>query len=35
MVAVKKGNAGIVRKLIQHEANVNLTNKVNQALFQS
>ena len=35
MMAAKKGNVGIVRKLIHHEANVNLTNKVNQALIQS
>ena len=29
MMAAKKGNVGIVRKLIKHGANVNLTNKVN------
>ena len=28
MRAAKKGNVGIVKMLIQHEANVNLTNKV-------
>ena len=28
MVAARKGNVGIVRKLIQHGANVNITNKV-------
>jgi len=27
MVAARKGNVGIVTKLIQHGANVNLTNK--------
>ena len=35
MVAAKKGNVGIVRKLIHHEASVNLTNKVNPASFQT
>ena len=29
MMAAKMGNVGIVRKLIHHGANVNLTNKVN------
>ena len=28
MVAARKGGVGIVKKLIQHGANVNLTNKV-------
>ena len=28
MVAARMGNVGIVRKLIQYGANVNLTNKV-------
>ena len=28
MVAARKGSVGIVKKLIQHGANVNLTNKV-------
>jgi len=28
MVAARKGNVGIVRKLIQHGANMNPTNKV-------
>ena len=31
MMAAKKGNMGIVRKLIHHGANRNLTNKVNPA----
>ena len=35
MVAAKKGNAGVVRKLIQHGASLKLTNKVSQASFQS
>ena len=35
MVAAKKGNAGVVRKLIQHGASLKLTNKVNQASFQT
>ena len=35
MRAAKKGNVAIVRKLIKHGANVNLTSKVNQALIQS
>ena len=35
MKAAKKGNVGIVRKLIHHGANVNLTNKVNQVLIRS
>ena len=35
MVAAKKGNVGIVRKLMKHGANMNLTDKVNQVLFQS
>ena len=35
MVAAKKGSVGTVRNLIQHGANVNLTNKVDHALFQS
>ena len=35
MMAAWKGNVGIVRKLIKHGASVNLTNKVNQVLFQS
>ena len=30
-MAAKKGNVGIVRKLIYHGANMNLTNKVNPA----
>ena len=34
MVAAWKGNVGIIRKMIQYGANVNLTNKVNQALLQ-
>ena len=29
MMAAREGNVGIVRKLIQHGASVNLTNKVN------
>ena len=29
MMAAKKGNVGIVRKLIKHGANTKLTNKVN------
>ena len=35
MVAAKKGNVGIVRKLIQHGASLKLTNKVSQASFQT
>ena len=35
MVAAKNGNVGIVRKLIQHGASLKLTNKVNQASFQT
>ena len=34
MVAAKKANMGIVRKLIHHGASKNLTNKVNPASFQ-
>ena len=34
MMAAKKGNVGIVRKLIHHGANVKLTNKVNPPSFQ-
>ena len=34
MMAAKKGNVGIVRKLIKHGANMKLTNKVNESLFQ-
>ena len=33
MIAAKKGNVGIVKKLIKHGANVNLTNEVNQVLL--
>ena len=33
MMAAEKGNVGIVRKLIQHGASVNLTNKVNESQF--
>ena len=33
MTATKKGNVGIIRKLIKHGASVNLTNKVNQVLL--
>ena len=29
------GNVGVVRKLIQHGASLNLTNKVSQASFQT
>ena len=32
MMAAKKGNIGIVRKLVHHGANVKLANKVNQVL---
>ena len=35
MIAAKKGNVGIVRKLIKHGANVNLTNKVNESSFHT
>ena len=35
MMAAKKGNVGIVRKLMKHGANVKLTNKVNQVSFQT
>ena len=35
MMAAKKGNVGIVRKLIHHGTSINLTNKVNQVLFES
>ena len=35
MMAAEMGNVGIVRKLIQYGASLNLTNKVNQASFQS
>ena len=34
MVAAKKGNVGIVRKLMKHEAAINLTDKVNASSFQ-
>ena len=34
MMAAKKGNVRIVRKLLQHGTSVNLTDKVNQAFFQ-
>ena len=34
MVAAKKGNLGIVRKLMKHGATINLTNKVNESSFQ-
>ena len=34
MMAAKKGNVGIVRKLVQHGAKVNITNKVNPASIQ-
>ena len=34
MLATKKGNVRIVRKLLQHGASVNLTDKVNQAFFK-
>ena len=34
LVAAEKGNVRIVRKLLQHGASVNLTDKVNQAFFQ-
>ena len=33
MTAAKKGNVGIIRKLIKHGANVKLTNEVNQVLL--
>ena len=33
MTAAKKGNVGIVRKLIKHGASINLTNEVNQVLL--
>ena len=33
MIAAKKGNVGIVRKLIKRGASVNLTNKVNMVLL--
>ena len=33
-MAAKKGNVRIVRKLLQHGASVNLTDKVNQVFFQ-
>jgi len=33
MAAAFKGNVGIVRKLIQHGANVNLTDKVTSPMF--
>lgn len=33
MVAARKGRVGVVRKLIQHGASVNIKNKVNSALF--
>ena len=33
MTAAKKGNVGIVKKLIKHGASVNLTNKVNQVML--
>ena len=33
-MAAKKGNVGIVQKLLQHGASVNLTDKVNQAFFK-
>ena len=33
MMAAEKGNVGIVRKLIKHGANVNLTNKVSCELM--
>lgn len=35
MVAAEMGNVGVVRKLIQHGASLNLTNKVSQASFQT
>ena len=35
MVAAKKGNVGVVRKLIQHGASLNLTDMVNHASFRS
>ena len=35
MVAAKKGNLGVVKKLIKHGANLNLTNKVSQASFST
>lgn len=35
MIAAEKGSVGIVRKMIQHGASVNLTNKVNLAQCQS
>ena len=35
MIAAREGNVGIVRKLIHHGANVNLTDKVNKVLFES
>ena len=31
MIAASNGDVGIVRKLIQHGASVNITNQVNQA----
>ena len=33
MMVAKKGNVGIVRKLILYGASVNLTNKVNGSSF--
>ena len=35
MKAARKGSVGIVRKLVQHGASMNLTNKVNNISFQS
>ena len=33
ITAAKKGNVGIIRKLIKHGASVNLTDKVNEVLL--
>ena len=34
-MAARKGSMGIVRKLVQHGASVNLANKVNKISVQS
>ena len=34
-MAARKGSMGIVRKLVQHGASVNLANKVNKISIQS
>ena len=33
MTAAKKGNVGVIKKLVKHGSSVNLTNKVNQVLL--